>query len=93
MRQKNNSGISRRQFGGSMQYKILVVDDQVADLACTKLVLEVDSDFVVTALQDPNDAIELIKENPNQFSAILLDYRMPKDGIQTAIEMLQVNPH
>lgn len=76
-----------------MPYKILVVDNEAADLECTKLVLEEDSDFEVTGFLDVDAAIQSIKENPYQYAVILLDYRMPKDGIQTAKEMLEINPH
>lgn len=76
-----------------MPYKILVVDNEAADLECTKLVLEDDPDFEVTGLLDVEAAINSIKEKPSQYSVVLLDYRMPKDGIQTAKEMLEINPH
>lgn len=76
-----------------MSYKILVVDNESADLECTRMILEDDPDFTVTGCLDSDAAIGLIRENPFQFAAVLLDYRMPKDGIQTAKEMLQINPH
>lgn len=76
-----------------MPYKILVVDNEAADLECTKLVLEDDSDFEVAGFLDVEAAIHSVKENPYQYSVVLLDYRMPKDGIQTAKELLEINPH
>ena len=76
-----------------MPFKILVVDNEAADLACTKLILEDDSDFEVTGMLDADSAINSIKEKPFQYAVILLDYRMPKDGIQVATEMLAINPH
>ena len=68
-----------------MPYKILVVDNEAADLECTRLVLEDDPDFEVTGLLDVEAAINSIKEKPHQYSVVLLDYRMPKDGIQTGL--------
>lgn len=76
-----------------MSYKILVVDNESTDLAVTQMILQDDPDFEITTSLDSNEAIKLIKEKPYYFSVILLDYRMPKDGIQTAKEMLEVNPH
>lgn len=76
-----------------MRYKILVVDNEAADLECTRLVLEDDPDFEVTGFLDVDRAINSIKEKPHQYSVVLLDYRMPKDGIQTAKEMLAINPY
>lgn len=76
-----------------MPYKILVVDNEAADLECTKLILEDDTDFIVTGLLNSDEAIRSIKEKPNQYAVILLDYRMSKDGIQTAKEMFEINPH
>lgn len=82
-----------RFLGGMMPYKILVVDNEAADLECTRLVLEDDHDFEVTGCLDADDAINSIKEKPHQYAVVLLDYRMPKDGIQTAKEMLDINPN
>lgn len=76
-----------------MTYKILVVDNEFADLECTRMVLEEDSDFEITGILDSNEAIQLIKEKPNYFAVVLMDYRMPKDGISTAKEMLEINPY
>lgn len=86
--------VSAKQFlGGKMPYKILVVDNEPTDLECTKIVLEEDPDFQVTGFLDPDGAIKSIRENPHQYAVVLLDYRMPKDGIQVAQEMLAINPH
>lgn len=86
--------MSAKQFlGGKMPYKILVVDNEPTDLECTKIVLEEDPDFQVTGFLDPDSAIKSIRENPHQYAVVLLDYRMPKDGIQVAQEMLAINPH
>jgi DNA-binding NtrC family response regulator len=80
-------------FGGMMPYKILAVDNDPSDLECTRLLLEAESDFEVIGFLDADAATASIKQNPHQYAAILLDYRMPKDGIQVAQEMLAINPH
>lgn len=86
--------MSAKQFlGGKMPYKILVVDNEPTDLECTRIVLEEDPDFQVTGFLDPEAAIKSVKENPHQYAVVLLDYRMPKDGIQVAQEILAINPH
>lgn len=76
-----------------MSYKILVVDNEVTDLEVTKMILADDPEFEVTSSLDSDEAIRFIKEKPFYYSVVLLDYRMPKDGIQTAKEMLEINPH
>lgn len=76
-----------------MPYKILVVDNEAADLECTKLMLSADPDFEVTGFLNAETAINSVKEKPLQYAVVLLDYRMPKDGIQVAKEMLDINPH
>jgi DNA-binding NtrC family response regulator len=76
-----------------MSYKILIVDNDPVDLECRRMVLEKESDFEVTSSLDSNQAIELVRTKPFYFSAVLMDYRMPKDGITTAQEMLAINPH
>lgn len=76
-----------------MTYKILVVDNEPADLEVTKLLLSSDSDFEVQTQEDAETAIEIVRQRPNDFSAIVLDYHMPKDGLQTAQEMFAINPH
>lgn len=75
-----------------MPYKILIVDDQADDLSVTKLILSDEPDFEATGLLDADEAIQLVRENPTQYPVILLDYKMPKDGLQTAKEMLVINP-
>lgn len=79
--------------GESMSYKILIVDNETADLEVTRMILSEDPDFDITTSLDSDEAIRLVKEKPFYFSVVLLDYRMPKDGIQTAKEMLEINPH
>jgi len=74
-------------------YKILVVDNEAADLEVTKLLLSSDADFEIQTQEDAETAIEIVRQRPNDFSAIVLDYHMPKDGLQTAQEMFAINPH
>lgn len=76
-----------------MKYNILLVDNDLQDLEVTKDVLSEEQDFIVTALSDPDEAIALIRQNIKSFAAVILDYRMPKDGLTTAQEMFAINPH
>lgn len=73
-------------------FKILVVDDNHDDIEVTKMILAKDKDFEVVAETDSSKAIELVRKKPNEFSAVLLDYMMPKDGLVTAKEMFEINP-
>ncbi len=76
-----------------MPYKILVVDNEQTDLEVTKLLLSSDPDFEIQTEMDANAAIELVRKRPNEFAVVVLDYHMPKDGLQTAQEMFAINPH
>lgn len=82
-----------RLQGEPVTYKILVVDNESADLEVTKLLLSSDPDFEIQTQEDAETAIEIIRQRPNDFAAIVLDYHMPKDGLQTAQAMFAINPH
>jgi two-component system response regulator AtoC len=75
-----------------LPFKILVVDNEAEDLEVTKMILSGEPDFEVVAMCDADQAIAHVRQKPNQFSAILLDYHMPKDGLTTAQEMFAINP-
>lgn len=79
--------------GVPVPFKVLVVDNELEDLEVTKMILSGDSDFEVIAEVDSTAAIELVKNKPNEFAAILLDYHMPKDGLATAQAMFEINPN
>lgn len=76
-----------------MKYKVLVVDDIADDLEVTRQILAADSDFEVVTEMNPLRAIALVKENPNQFAGIALDYRMPMNGLDVAQAMYAINRH
>ena len=80
-------------MGEQVPYKILVVDNEQTDLEVTKLLLSSDPDFEIQTEMDANAAIELVRKRPNEFAVVVLDYHMPKDGLQTAQEMFAINPH
>ncbi len=80
-------------MGEQVPYKILVVDNEQTDLEVTKLLLSSDPDFEILTEMNADAAIELVRKRPNEFSAIVLDYHMPKDGLQTAQEMFAINSH
>lgn len=75
-----------------MKFKVLVVDNELEDLEVTQMILSSDSDFEVITETDSAKAIELVKQKPNDYATILLDYHMPKDGLSTAQEMFAINP-
>lgn len=69
---------------------ILVVDDELDILRALKIYLETDS-FQVTTAQDGLEAMNLLKQDTNQFDLVLLDIMMPKlDGL-TVLEKIRSN--
>ena len=77
-----------------MSYKILIVDDDPADLDSTRLILSEDLDFEITTTTKPDDALAMIKANPHRFAVVLADFQMPKkNGLELAKEMLAINPN
>lgn len=76
-----------------MPFKILVVDDDPADLACTELVLSGDPDFHLVTTTQPEEAISIFKKDPDGFAAVLVDYHMPKNGLLLAREIFDINPY
>ncbi len=56
------------------------------------MVLSAESDFEIITETDPERAINAVKSKPKEFAVAVLDYRMPKDGLTTAKEMLAINP-
>lgn len=75
-----------------MTYHILVVDNEPTDLEVTKMILSEDSEFIITAVTDPEQALALVRQDRHGFSLALLDYHMPVDGLTLAEQMFKVNP-
>jgi len=87
--------------------KILVVDDERDLLSSYKEALESADHKVVTA-QDGKKCLEIYRKEfqaaqsksrdlpveASPFNAVVLDYKMPrKNGLETAKEILELNPH
>jgi two-component system, cell cycle sensor histidine kinase and response regulator CckA len=76
----------------SNHQKIMAVDDEFDILQIIKRYLE-KWGFAVDAFMNPLDAIEQFKKDPDLYSVILLDVRMPEiSGIALAELMLKVKP-
>jgi two-component system nitrate/nitrite response regulator NarL len=77
-----------------MPFKILVVDDERMALETTKLLLEPETDLIVQTTDSTDEAIRLIRAEPNGYAVVFLDFTMPgKDGASVAKLMLSINPH
>ncbi|MCP3924154.1 MAG: PAS domain S-box protein [Desulfobacterales bacterium] len=69
---------------------ILLVDDEETIIESVKELIE-ELGYKVTAMQNPQDALEVFKKNPNDFDLIITDKTMPEiSGDQLAYEMLNV---
>lgn len=69
---------------------ILVVDDQFADRATLKAVLE-DKGYRVASAQDGAEAIEMVKSK--HYDIIFLDVRLPgMDGVETFEQVKKIDP-
>jgi PAS domain S-box-containing protein len=72
--------------------RVLVVDDEDSVRSVTKQALE-RTGFVVVAAEDGERALAMLKNDPEEFLLILLDFTMPRlDGAQTLREILQLRP-
>jgi len=76
-----------------MKHKILVVDDDIDNLAPTKELLEMWG-YSVDAVTSGEEGLSLLKNIFIEYSAVLLDYRMPRgmNGLVTAFEMKKIDP-
>jgi DNA-binding NtrC family response regulator len=72
--------------------KIMVVDDELDILHVVRRYLE-KWEFKVDTFSDPLYALRRFKEDPNAYSLVLLDIRMPEmSGITLAAMMRKVRP-
>ena len=73
-----------------MQYKILMVDDDLKNIKATKAYLEL-SGFNITAVQSSAEALKLIKKD--EFALVLLDFKMPEASGDSVAKMIrELNP-
>ena len=76
-----------------LQTKILLIDDQKTNLLATKQKIETSLPNIVcdTALNG-EQALEIIKNNQDDYSLILLDIQMPNmNGIEVAKKIRKIN--
>jgi DNA-binding NtrC family response regulator len=73
-----------------MQYKIMMVDDDLKNIKATKGFLEVNG-LSVTAVQSPEEALALVKRE--EFALVLLDFNMPNTMGDSLAKMIhEINP-
>ncbi len=71
--------------------RILCIDDEVSILEVTQRILQRQG-FEVTAISEPERAIEVFERNPNGFDLVLADYFMPKlTGLDVARRIRSLN--
>ena len=75
-----------------MKHKILVIDDDVANLSSTKLYLET-CGFEVDVVTSGEKGIKRLQNPTSDYAVILLDYRMPGgiSGGETALKIKSLN--
>ena len=72
--------------------RLLVVDDEQAIARVVSEQLR-RLGYVVTAVSDPEEALELVAEDPEDFDLLLTDLQMPRmDGIELAARVAQLRP-
>ncbi len=73
-----------------MQYKILMVDDNLRNIKATKGFLEANG-LEVTAVSEPDKAISMVKKE--EYALALLDFQMPEMSGDTLASMIrEINP-
>ncbi len=72
--------------------RILLVDDEVDLLESTRKLLS-SIGYLVTAINDPADALEVLKQTPKEFDILVSDQTMPKiSGVQLLEEIRSISP-
>ena len=72
--------------------RILLVDDEpvIARVVSEQLRR---LGYVVTAVNDPEEALELVADDPEDFDLLLTDLQMPRmDGVELAARVAQIRP-
>ena len=71
---------------------IAIIDDDPDLLNIYSDVLEM-SGYMVSSFPDPLLAYKKIKENPNKYSLVIIDEKIPKiNGLFRSTELLEINP-
>lgn len=71
---------------------VLLVDDEAAVRDFVRIVLT-HAGYTVVSAADARQALELFEANPDRFSLVLSDIRMPtRSGVELAADLHAVNP-
>ncbi len=85
-KEENSKVISSNEIFLNRKLSLLIADDSLDNLVILKSLLEQDGRFLITTVNDGNEALDLFKAQ--KFDIILLDMQMPRlDGTQTALAM------
>jgi CheY-like chemotaxis protein len=85
-RLKGNRGMS------AFRKKVMWVDDEIEMLRAHIMFLETRG-YTVVPVFSGDDAVEIVREKPDDFDIILLDEQMPgKDGLSTLVEIKALRP-
>jgi len=72
--------------------RILLVDDEIAILEVTKLLLE-SVNYEVTTAPNGNQALELYRQQPSEIDVVITDLMMPSmNGVELILKLRQINP-
>lgn len=75
-----------------MKYKILTIDDDVANLQANKTFLEA-CEYSVDVATSGEEGLKLIQNPFSDYAAVLLDYRMPgMSGAEVALKIKDISP-
>ncbi len=74
-----------------MKFRLLVVDDDPSLLQALRLQLT-SSGYTVDTAADGAEALELVRQNPNGYALIILDYGMKMAGPSTVRAVREISP-
>jgi len=79
--------------GGAMKHRLLLIDNEQCTIDGIVAFLE-SCGFQVDFAPDPDHGIALVRQNPNRYSLIIVDFFMPtaEDGIYAIREIRKLNP-
>lgn len=76
----------------SKSYRILLIDDEAQARKVSQKILE-KLGYNVIAHSNPEDALELYRDLPDQFDLVITDYRMPgMNGAELSEKIKMINP-
>ena len=76
-----------------MNYKLLLVDDDLENLALNRALLS-GAGYSVSLASSGDNALQVIQNTKKDFALVLMDYHMPGiSGAQAVIEIKKIRPH